>query len=93
MLPIVKGDEITTRQIAIYTWWTVLTSLVLLLAGAGLIYIASALLLGALFIAKAIKLRRLTVTQEAEKLFGFSITYLLALFVALMLDALVKVKL
>ncbi len=93
MLPVVKGDEITTRQIVIYTWWTVAASLILFIAGAGLIYISAALFLGALFILKASKLRKVTVTQEAGKLFGFSITYLMALFVALMLDSLVKVKL
>jgi len=93
MLPIVKGDEITIRQIVIYTWWTVATSLMLFIAGAGLIYISAALFLGALFILKASKLRKVNVTPDAGKLFGYSIIYLLALFVALMLDSLVKVKL
>ena len=92
MLPIVKGEEVTTRQIVVYTWWTVLTSLTLLLAGAGLVYVISALLLGALFIEKSIKLRKVAITSEAGRFFGFSITYLLALFVALIIDSLIKVR-
>jgi protoheme IX farnesyltransferase len=93
MLPIVKGDEITTRQILHYSWWTVLTSLTLGLAGVGVIYVISAVLLGTIFLIKAMKLKKRMVVNEAGKLFGFSIIYLLALFVALMLDSLVKVKL
>jgi len=93
MLPIVKGDEITTRQILLYSWWTVLTSLTLGLAGVGVIYVISAVLLGTIFLIKAIKLKKRMIIKEAGKLFGFSIIYLLALFVALMLDSLVKVKL
>jgi len=93
MLPVVKGDEITTRQILHYSWWTVLTSLTLGLAGVGVIYVISAVLLGTIFLIKAMKLKKRMVVNEAGKLFGFSIIYLLALFVALMLDALVKVKL
>lgn len=93
MLPVVKGDEITTRQILLYSWWTVLTSLALGPAGVGVIYVISAVLLGTLFLIKAMKLRKRMVVNDAGKLFGFSIAYLLALFAALMLDSLVKVKL
>ncbi len=93
MLPIVKGDEITTRQIVLYSWWTVLTSLALLIAGVGLIYVISAPFLGTLFILKSIQLKKLKDLTEAGRLFGFSITYLLALFLALIVDSLINIKL
>jgi len=93
MLPLVKGDEITARQIVLYCWWTVLASLSLWLAGVGLIYVMTAILLGALFILKSIRLRKVTLASEAGRLFRFSITYLLALFLALIVDSLINIRL
>jgi protoheme IX farnesyltransferase len=93
MLPLVKGDEFTTKQIALYSWWTVLISSTLFLAGVGAIYIISALFLGTLFILKSKRLKKTSLVSEAGKLFGFSIRYLLALFLALIADSLINVKL
>ena len=50
MLPVVAHDVSVARQVVIYTWATVACSLVLIpVAGMGWIYLASAVLAGALF--------------------------------------------
>lgn len=92
MLPVVKGEGITARQILTYTWWTVAISLSLIFAKVGLIYTLAAMLLGILFIRKATELRKHTDAKQAGKLFGFSIVYLMLLFVSLMTDSLFHVK-
>ena len=93
MLQVLKGNAVASRQIVVYAGWTVLTSLVLLFGQVGIIYAVSALFLGTLFILKAVKLGKTSVTAEAGRLFGYSITYLLALFVALIVDSLMTFRL
>jgi len=93
MLPVLKGNAVASRQIVVYVGWTVLTSLVLLFGQVGIIYAVSALFLGTLFILRAVKLEKTSVTAEAGRLFGYSITYLLALFVALIVDSLMTFRL
>ena len=93
MLPVLKGNAVASRQIVVYVGWTVLTSLVLLFGQVGIIYAVSALFLGTLFILRAVKLGKTSVTADAGKLFGYSITYLLALFVALIVDSLMTFRL
>lgn len=87
MLPLVKGDAETLRQILVYTVVTVLLTLSLPLLGAGLFYTVLASLLGGLFLRLAWKLHRVPETRASWKLFGYSIVYLLVLFVGLMVDA------
>jgi len=92
MLPVVKGDEITTRQILVYTLWTVAISLCLIFAKVGVVYLLAAVSLGIIFILKARKLERMPEVKEAWRLFGYSITYLMLLFVALIVDTLINVR-
>jgi len=90
MLPVVAGKAATTRQILIYS--AVLVPLSLLPCAfrfAGLMYGATALGCGALFLALAMQLRRSKGSnrQAAHRLFLFSISYLFLLFAALLADS------
>ncbi len=86
MLPVIKGDAETRRQILIYTLWLVGISLALLLVQAGLIYLVAACGLGALFLKKAWRVWRQDENSQAWGLFKYSILYLMVLFVAMMAD-------
>ena len=89
MLPVIATEERVTRQMAIYTWLTVLTSLVLIPATSW-IYLAVAVLGGGWFISRVQKLYRET-RQGAEvtplKIFLQSNEYLAILFCGLAIDA------
>jgi protoheme IX farnesyltransferase len=90
MLPVVRGDDETARQIV---WYSLVLVAVTLLPfawhTAGVLYLATALLLGALFLRLAWRLRRETTTLRARALFKFSLLYLALLFVALAVDPLI----
>ena len=89
MLPVVRGDDETAKQIV---WYSIVLVGVTLLPfawhTAGVAYLAAALLLGALFLRLAWRLRRETTTARAGALFHFSLLYLALLFVALAVDPL-----
>jgi heme o synthase len=90
MLPVVKGETETRRQIFLYS--LVLFGITLLLvpvAHMGPIYVATAVGLGGLFVYRALQLWRLGGAERAWSLFTHSIWYLAALFGAVALDALV----
>jgi protoheme IX farnesyltransferase len=86
MLPVIKGDAETRRQILVYTMWMVAISLALLLVKAGLIYLLVALALGIVFLWKAYHVWRQNENTQAWGLFKYSIVYLFALFIAMMAD-------
>jgi heme o synthase len=89
MLPVVRGDDETARQIVWYSLVLVgVTLLPFAWHTAGIAYLAVALLLGALFLRLAWRLRRETTTARASTLFHFSLLYLALLFVALAVDPL-----
>ncbi len=89
MLPVVKGIPATARQIVAYSFVLVAVTLWLYPAAAmGVPYLASAVVLGALFIHHAIRLLRDPTT--AARLFTYSITYLGLLFAAIAVDAIAK---
>jgi protoheme IX farnesyltransferase len=92
MLPVVRGEAETARQIVIYTILLVVVSLLLFPAARmGLIYLAAAVVLGAGFIWYALRvLRDTTDGRAAIRLFRFSITYLTLLFAAVALDSLLR---
>jgi heme o synthase len=90
MLPVVRGNEETARQILLYSVLMVTVSLVFGAVGAmGLIYLISAVLLGGVFLVYAIRLQRTCSLQVAMQLFRYSITYLGLLFAAMAVDAVV----
>ena len=87
MLPVLRGERETARQIAWYTVALVAATLVPVAFGVfGLVYGVSALLLGALFSWLAFQLYRQTTRAHAVKLFHFSMIYLALLFVAMAID-------
>jgi heme o synthase len=90
MLPVVRGERETARQIVLYSAALVgVTLLPWALGSAGLVYLASALALGAVFLWLAERLRRDLVPRRAALLFHYSLLYLALLFVALALDTVV----
>ncbi|MGA2529667.1 MAG: heme o synthase [Acidimicrobiales bacterium] len=90
MLPSVADMAKVTRQILYYTVALVVLSFVMIPAAhLGAVYIACAAVSGGAFIYRAVSLYRDPRAARAMKLFGFSITYLTVLFVAMGIDALV----
>ena len=90
MLPVVRGERETARAIVRYTVVLVAITLLPVLAGTvGLVYLGSAVVLGALFLAFAIALARATTPARARHLFSYSLLYLALLFVALALDPII----
>jgi heme o synthase len=87
MLPVVKGERSTARSIVLYTVVLVGISLLPYFGNTvGLLYLGSALALGAAFLALAFRLRRATTPANARRLFTYSLAYLALLFVAMALD-------
>jgi heme o synthase len=90
MLPVVRGERETTRQILRYSLiLTAMTALPFVWHSAGLPYLGAALVLDALFIGLALRLHRHVTPARASFLFHFSLLYLALLFVALAVDPLV----
>ncbi len=87
MLPIVKGDSHTYKQIMYYTVILFMTSLSLLFFGAGWFYMIVAIFLGVIFFKKCLQVNRLRTTQALKGLFGYSLIYLFGLFSAIMIDS------
>jgi protoheme IX farnesyltransferase len=87
MLPVVRGERETARQIVLYTVALVAATLVPVAFGVfGLVYGASALALGLVFAWMALRLWRDTNRAHAVKLFHYSMLYLALLFVAMAID-------
>jgi protoheme IX farnesyltransferase len=87
MLPIVRGEEETRKQILGYSLVMVgLTIAVWTLGFLGAIYIVSAAVLGGMFIYYAVRLWREASAMAARRLFRFSMLYLALLFVAMVVD-------
>lgn len=89
MLPVVRGERETLRQIVVYT--LVLIAVTLLpfawgTLGAG--YAVAALALGGTFLALTLRLRRAPSRPRASLLFHYSLLYLALLFVAMAVDVL-----
>jgi protoheme IX farnesyltransferase len=90
MLPVVKGERETTRQIVLYALVLVGVTIVPFVWGPlGLVYLGAAVVLGAGFVALALRLRRETTPRRASFLFHFSLLYLALLFAAMAADPLV----
>jgi protoheme IX farnesyltransferase len=95
MLPVAYGVEFTRLHILLYTILLVIVTLLPWLTGmTGLIYLATAVLLGAQFVRHAIALKRADAPPHLPMtVFRYSITYLMILFAALLLDHYVDVRL
>ncbi len=91
MLPVVRGDAETAKQVL---WWTILmvgvTLLPVVMGTSGIVYLVSALVLGGIFIWMAIDIVRKGDRRSAKIAFHYSMIYLALLFVALAVDAALK---
>ena len=87
MLPIVKGEAETRRQILLYSLLVLAVTLVLFAIGAmGYFYLAGALILGGGMVYLAIRLWRDQSKKWARTLFWYSNMYLAAIFAVMVLD-------
>ena len=90
MLPVVRGEAETKRQIVLYTLMLVgLTLAFTLVGGLSLIYFLTAVGGGAAFLYLAIRLARSEGIADAMPLFHYSIAYLVLLFASVAVDELV----
>jgi heme o synthase len=100
MLPVVASPTAVGRQVVLYTWATVLATLVLVpVAHTGPLYAGAAVLLGAWFLVEAHNLlrraRQVSSADEvrAMRLFHTSISYLTLLFLILAVDSVLPYRL
>jgi heme o synthase len=87
MLPVTHGERFTLLHILLYTLVLIAaTILPFIYKMSGYFYLASALVLGGMFLAYAIALYRNYSDDLAKRTFRFSIIYLSLLFAALLID-------
>ena len=87
MLPVTHGNEFTRQFVLLYTILLVLITILPYLSGmSGLIYLATALILGGMFLYYAIRMRSDDSVELPMRVFRFSISYLMYLFAALLID-------
>ena len=88
MLPVVRGEAETRRQILLYSVLLyAVTQLPFCAGGFGAIYLAASLVLGLGFIAGAVRLYRRADRPAALRLYLYSLAYLALLFAAMVADA------
>jgi protoheme IX farnesyltransferase len=93
MLPVVRGEKQTRRQILIYTIELVAITLLLpVFEFTGAFYLGSALVLGAWLLHTAWQVWRKAGNKIAWKMYRYSSMYLAFIFLALMLDAVTKIR-
>jgi protoheme IX farnesyltransferase len=87
MLPVTHGVAHTRLQVLLYTVLLVVVTLLPFMTGmSGLIYLAAALVLDALFLYQALRLKISTRQDLPMRVFRFSVNYLMWLFAALLVD-------
>jgi protoheme IX farnesyltransferase len=87
MLPVTHGVAFTRLQVLLYTVLLVAVTLMPFVTGmSGLIYLAAAIVLNGMFLFHAYQLKISERTHLPMKVFRFSITYLMWLFAALLVD-------
>ena len=90
MLPVVRGEQETARQIVLYSVLLFAASLLLIpVASMGLLYAVVSLALGGWFIWLAVRLYRERTPASCLALFLYSLAYLALLYVAMGVDRLV----
>ncbi len=87
MLPVTHGVAFTRVQILLYTVLLVVVSILPYVTHmSGPVYLVGALVLGAVFLCYALAMRFSTRPDLPMRTFGYSITYLMALFALLLVD-------
>ena len=90
MLPVVRGEAVARRQILLYTLALVAVTIAVVVTGAlGLLYLAGAAVLGAVFIALAVVNLRNRRQRWSRLLFDYSIAYLGLLFAVMVADRMI----
>lgn len=88
MLPLVKGDAFTRKQIVAYSLFLLPISIPLFWAeNLGLFYLIVAVVLGVFFIWGAYQLSQIHQKRVYWRFFGYSIVYLFLLFISMMIDS------
>ena len=88
MLPVVRGEDETRRQILLYTVLLyAVTQLPFCAGGLGVAYLIPSMLLGAAFIGFSVKLLRTADRRWALRTYLFSLAYLALLFLAMAIAA------
>ncbi len=88
MLPVVRGEDETRRQILLYTVLLyAVTQLPFCAGGLGVAYLVPSMLLGAAFIFCSVKLLRTASRQWALRTYLFSLAYLALLFLSMAVAA------
>ena len=88
MMPVVRGEEETRRQIVLYTILLIAVTLLPVIGGLfGFIYLAVALILDGIFLGLAIKLQKVATRPAALRLYLYSLGYLALLFAAMVVDS------
>jgi protoheme IX farnesyltransferase len=91
MLPVTHGDRFTRLHVLLYTLILVAVSLLPFSSRmSGLIYLASALVLGGIFLWYAVRIHTRYSDKLAQTTFRYSIVYLSLLFAALLIDHYVR---
>jgi len=91
MLPVVVGTKVTGYRMVLYAFQVWAMSLIFLpVADMGLIYLISAVSLGAMFTFFSFQVMLKPTRKSAMRLFGFSITYITMLFSLIAIDQLVR---
>ncbi len=91
MLPVVVGTKVTGYRMVLYAFQVWAMSLIFVpVADMGLIYLISAISLGAMFTFFSFQVMLKPTRKSAMRLFGFSITYITILFSLIAVDQLVR---
>jgi heme o synthase len=94
MLPVTHGVAFTRLHVLLYTIILCLVTLLPWLTGmCGLVYLAAALVLNSAFLTYAIALKRSEAKELPMRVFRFSVQYLMWLFLALLVDHYLPVRL
>ena len=87
MMPVTHGIAFTRLQILFYTVLLIIVSLLPYLTGmSGLVYLAGALIFGGIFLYYALAMKFSDRPELPMKTFAYSITYLMGVFAALLID-------
>jgi protoheme IX farnesyltransferase len=91
MLPVVRGDRATAASVLRYAFALVAVTLAPVATGTfGAVYLAAAVILGAVLLTLSWRLRRDRSPARAALLFHYSLLYLALLFAAVALDAVIR---
>ena len=89
MLPVIRGDAVTKQHIVAYSVALVVLTLALTpLHVMGVVYLASALVLDALFLLYALRVANIGTIAAERTMYKYSMLYLALLFVAMVVDRL-----